>query len=568
MRSKRIFAGILLLAAVLLLASCESGPAPQEEGPYVLRVSTAGSMETLDPAQAEEETVTYHLYENLLRWEDDGAGWGELAPGQAEKWTVETDYAGNATYTFTLREGICWSDGKPVTASDFVTAWQRLADPYGALPHRELLSAISGYAEVQETGDVSKLAVSAVDAGTLTVTLNGSPAWFLAEVCAGAYTMPLREDLRGSWARGTVTNGAYTAAELTASQARLERSVTYYDAANIGPEELYFQPAAEPEADYEQLAAGGLDLVTALPDSALRETAEDWLPEPETRGYGVLMNPAAPPFDNPDIREAFRLVTALADMELGPELRPAAGLVPYGVADYGQRPEEYGTGLWDFRAHGQSRVTMPEAGEYEENCRLARRLLSQAGYPQGDGFPPVEYVYVDSEENAAAAQALRRIWQEQLGVQAAVRGLSREAYDALVVPVLKPDPEAGEMDGEVEIDGGETGTAGMFQLAGWSYSAAYSDAAAVLSYWESGNGDNPTGYANEAFDLVMEAACTAADPDVRDALLHDAEALLLKDGPVIPLYCSGGSCALAEKWSGLYRNPDGVYFLHHIVPAS
>lgn len=557
-----------LLLAVLLLPSCGSGPAPQEEGPYALRVSMAGGMETLDPVQA-AETVTYHLYENLLRWEDDGAGWGTLAPGQAEKWTVETDYTGNATYTFTLREGICWSDGKPVTASDFVTAWQRLADPYGALPHRELLSAVSGYAEVQETGDVSKLAVSAVDAGTLTVTLNGSPAWFLAEVCAGAYTMPLREDLRGSWARGTVTNGAYTAAELTSSQVRLERSVTYYDAAGIGPEELYFLPAVDPEADHERLAAGTLDLVTALPDSALQEAAEDWLPEPETRGCGVLMNAAAPPFDNPDIREAFRLVTTPADMELGPELRPASGLVPYGVADYSERPEEHGTGCWDFRIHGAERVTMPEAGEYEENCRLARRLLAQAGYPQGDGFPPVEYVYVDSEENAAVAQALRRIWQEQLGVRAAVRGLSQEAYDALVVPVRKPDPEAGETDGgEPERDAGETGTMGTFQLAGWAYSAAYSDAAAVLSYWESGNGDNPTGYANEAFDLVMDAARTAAEPDVRDALLHDAEALLLKDGPVIPLYCSGGSYALAEKWSGLYRNPDGVYFLHHIVAAS
>jgi len=545
------------MALLLLLAACGIDPAPREEGPYSLRVSM--DIETLDPAQG-SETVTYHLYENLLRWEDDGTGWGKLAPGQAKNWTVETDYAGNATYTFTLREGICWSDGQPVTASDFVAAWRRLADPYHALPHRELLAAVSGYDAVQETGDVSRLAVSAVDESTLTVTLDGSPAWFLAEVCAGAYTMPLREDLRESW--GTVTNGAYTAAERTAAQVRLERSVTYYDAANIGPEELYFVPASDPAADYEQLAAGELDLVTALPDSALQEMAEDWLPEPETRGYGVLMNPAAPPFDNPDVREAFRLVTALTD--LGPELRPAAGLAPYGVADYGERPEEW-TGCWDFRAHSGSRVTMPEAGEYEENCRLARRLLVQAGYPQGDGFPLVEYVYVDSAENAAAAQALRRIWQEQLGVPVVIRGLSREAYDAQVVPAPKPAPEAGE-PGSEEPDGGETAVA--FQLAGWAYSAAYNDAAAVLSYWESGNEANPTGYANEAFDLVMEAARTASDQNVRDALLHDAEALLLKDGPVIPLYCSGGGYALAEKWSGLYRNPDGVYFLYHIAAAS
>ena len=174
---------------------------------------------------------------------------------------METDYAGNATYTFTLRESACWSDGRAVTAADFVAAWQRLANPANALPHRELLSAISGYAAVQETGEIDNLAVSAPDARTLTVTLAGSPAWFLADVCAGAYTMPVREDLRGSWDKGTVTNGPYTAAEFTSRLVRLERSVTYYDATGVGPEELCFQAAGDPMADYDRLTAGELDLV-------------------------------------------------------------------------------------------------------------------------------------------------------------------------------------------------------------------------------------------------------------------------------------------------------------------
>src|SRR5699024_10161930 len=96
-------------------------------------------------------------FENLMRWEDDGSGHAVLAPGQAESYEVETDYAGNATYTFTLRSGIQWSDGQAVTAGDFVTAWQRLADPANDLPHRALLKDIAGYSKVQETGDSSLL---------------------------------------------------------------------------------------------------------------------------------------------------------------------------------------------------------------------------------------------------------------------------------------------------------------------------------------------------------------------------------------------------------------------------
>ena len=146
---------------------------------------------TLDPAKATaqgSETILYHLFENLMRWEDDGNGYAALAPGQAESYTVETDYAGNATYTFKLRQDIFWSDGEPVTALDFVNSWQRLADPAAASPHSALLQKVAGYDQVQKDGDVSLLAVSAPDDTTFVVTLTGSCAWFLEEVCANTVT--------------------------------------------------------------------------------------------------------------------------------------------------------------------------------------------------------------------------------------------------------------------------------------------------------------------------------------------------------------------------------------------
>ena len=123
MRRRRVLAA--LLAALLALTACGSRnetpdtpvPDSQEAGPRTLAVRLGDAQDTLDPAFVTAqggETILFHLYENLMRWTDGGDGWAVLSPGQAESYTVETDYAGNATYTFTLREGIVWSDGRAV----------------------------------------------------------------------------------------------------------------------------------------------------------------------------------------------------------------------------------------------------------------------------------------------------------------------------------------------------------------------------------------------------------------------------------------------------------------------
>lgn len=101
---------------------------------------------------------------------------------------------GTVTYTFRLRGGK-WSDGVEVTASDFVYAWQRLADPATGSVYAPLLSIVSGYAEAQASGDMSLLAVSAKSSTTLVVTLTGHYDWFLREVCTSIATMPLRQDV-------------------------------------------------------------------------------------------------------------------------------------------------------------------------------------------------------------------------------------------------------------------------------------------------------------------------------------------------------------------------------------
>lgn len=594
---------MFLLCALLALALCACGGAPddgtdqppvEEAGPYTLHVRVSESQATLSPASVTArggETILYHLFENLLRWEDGGDGWAVLANGQAESYTVETDYAGNATYTFTLREGIVWSDGKAVTAEDFVTAWQRLADPANELPHRELMSAITGYGEVQEDGEPAPLGVSAPDSRTLVVALNGSPAWFLEEVCAGAYTMPVRTDLV-SQTNGAVTNGAYRAAACTSQLVTLERSESYYDADPASPEIIEFAAISDSQSDYDALLAGEAALVVDLPAEPLRVLADSglWTAEPVTETYGVLLNTQKAPFDNENVRLAFHLAVdrqAIVDTLGDLTARPAPGIVPYGVSDYSARPaveeeppeetlpdpnaapepEKPAAVCWDFRTHSLEVVTAEHVHDHEADCSYAQALLANAGYPGGSGFPEVEYLYVySSEKDAAIARALQSMWKECLGVSVTIRGVNQEEYQTALSPALHEENNEDDGNGESSEAGTEEELSGIpsFTMAAQEFRPFYSDAEILLNRWHSGSEANVSGYASDAFDILLDAASAVVSPDARDAYLHDAEAILLTDSPVIPVLCRGGSYQLADGLAGLYRGADQVFFLYGV----
>lgn len=573
----------LLLAALMLLTACakeQDAPAePEGETPFTLTAALE-LPETLDPAKS-GGTIAHHLFENLMTWADNGDGFAQLVPGQAESYTLETDYAGCATCTFTLREGIQWSDGEPVEAEDFVAAWRRLADPANDLPDRYLMAIVAGYDQVLETGDPSLLEVSAPDARTFVVTLQAGFAGFLEGLCAGSCTMPVRQELldSGRWGApeaGMVSNGPYTLAEVGSEGFRLEKSMTYHTVNLWGPEELRFVPSAGSESDYARLQSGELDFVLDLPESALLERADGpWLPEPENVTYAVLFNTCRAPFDVPEVRQALCLVinqSEVTRMAGDLTLRTAQGLVPFGVSDFGQHeepeepepeeepvlpgglpaqePEEAPAERWDFRAHARELVTLSVESDYAADCARARTLLAQIGYGTEQPFPEVEYLYVDSPEARTTAQALAEMWRQQLGITVTPRAVTQEEYDAALAPAASEDGGEGEAD-----------SVPAFQLAAQAFTASRDDAGAFLTHWRSGQ--SPTGYASPAFDILLDSASAALAPealDARDAYLHDAEAILLSDGAVLPLYCRGRSCALAENLTGMYRTADGTYF--------
>lgn len=536
--------GLCLALAAGTLAGCGGGSAPG----LALRLSMgqeAGSYDPIRAETAEAETVIVHLYENLLRKAPDTSGGTTLASGVAKKYDMEENYDGTVTYTFHLRQAK-WSDGQTVTAGDFVYAWQRLADPVTNSPSASLLSAVAGYDEVRSSGDVSKLQVSAEGELTFVVTLLGKCDWFLEDVCTDPATMPLRQDNlqtlkeeaiqenlqaeeRGetgtrNWASDParlVTNGPYTASRGEEGELILTRSETYVGGVS-GPEELRFLFHDSPEASWETYAAGEADFVSPLPRAETEAKAEsDWAGAALSQTTVLLFNTQGEVFPDVQARKAFSLAIdrqALSDLTALVS-RPAEGLVPYGV------PDENGE---DFRTQGGDLVG--ESGT-EEALAEANALLGESGY--GSSAVP-RFVYEDTEENAALADALWKAWMKGLKVR-----LER-------VPL-----SADELR--------EALSAGDYDIALTDIRGNALDAESFLDLWRGDSPENVAGYENGAYDTLLKVIRSASDEKARQGCLHDAEALLLDDCPVAPLLFTASAWEAREGLVGILRDGRGFF---------
>ncbi len=359
------------LVCVTLLTAC--GRKESTDGRASLSVCVGETPATYDPIYAQrigDQTILNHLYENLMRLETGENGQTIAVPGAAKSVDMKENSDGTVTYTFRLRGGK-WSDGVEVKASDFVYAWQRLADPATGSVYAPLLSIVCGYAEAQASGDMSLLAVSAKSSTTLVVTLTGHYDWFLREVCTSIATLPLRQDV-------------------------VQRLKQEADAANDNVWPLTEEEMAEQmEAD------------------------ETWQAEPVLETYSVMFNCSR--LEDESIRKALSLVIdreQLAAMA-GITAQPAEGLVPPGV------PEDNAD--LDFRACGGSLLDNdPES--YADRCQDAVDLMQNAGYDRGSDLSAelgaLEYLYVDQGSNKTVAMALCGMWGHYLGVNVTPRAVT------------------------------------------------------------------------------------------------------------------------------------------------
>jgi oligopeptide transport system substrate-binding protein len=501
-----------------------------------LQMHNGGDPGTVDPHKASgdwENRVIGDYIEGLLT-ENAKA---EAIPGQAESWDISED---GTVYTFHLRDGIQWSDGTPVTAGDFVFAFQRLFNPATAADYAYLQFPIKNSEKINsgEITDLNELGVKAIDDKTVEITLEASTPFFLdALTHYTAYPVPkhLVEKLGDNWTKveNIVGNGPYLIKEwLPGSYVRSEKNPGYYDAANVQIDEVFYHVLEDQAAALNRYRAGEFDILTDFPADQY-QWLQDNMPGqahvvPFLGVYYYVMNQEeGQVLSDARIREA--LSTTVVREVIGPDILGTGELPAYGWVPPG-------TNYYVENAYQPEWASVP----YEDRVAHAKELMTEAGY--GPDKPlTLQLRYNTNDNHQRIAVAIAAMW-EPLGVKVELFNAETAVhYDAL--------------------------RAGDFQVgrAGWLLD--YNDPSNTLDLLKTGIsqdgtmnwGNNYGRYSNAEYDKLMVQASTELDLKARGELLAQAEKIAMDEFAAIPIYWYVSKDVVSPKISGFEENAKNIF---------
>lgn len=520
---------------------------------FDINVCFASEPETMDPnlnRTVDGAVMAHHMFEGLYKWVDDGNGTAVLALGQAvaEPEKVTND-DGSVTYTYTLRDDIKWSDGKAVTAHDFEYSWKRLVSPDLAAPYSYMINMVKNANEaVAGEVDPSELGIKAIDDTTLVVELTYDCPYF-KEICAFPTCVPLREDVisadANNWFREPATfivNGPYKMSDWTHNASITMVPNDQYYGGNDGPDSITFKLMDDNRAMLTAFNNGELDYMqNPPPDEVAALLASGKLIPGDYLGtYYACFNNAKAPFDDARVRKAFSLAVDrnyLVNQITQVGEYPAGGWVPSNVYDVD------GPDGPDFRTVGTDYLSVDPA-DYEKNCEEAKALLADAGYPNGEGFPQVTYLYNTDDRHNAIAVALQSMWQNVLGVKIT---LDNQDWNVFL----------------------QTRTAGDYNICRNGWICDFNDPMNFLDMFMTGNGNNDAHYSNTTYDDLINEALVTADPAKRMDLMHQAEKIMIDDDAAIaPLFYYNQPYLISDRVDGMYYTPLGYFFFMHCTPAA
>lgn len=472
-----------------------------------LIVNIGPEPKTLDPTYTETydgSAYIAHTFEGLTSRDKDD----KLIPAVAESWDISEDYL---TYTFYLRTNAKWSDGKTVTANDFVYAWQRAVDPKVASSVSYQLNPIKNASKIIK-GELplTELGVKAIDDYTLEVNLESPTAYFLDLLSITIYS-PLRKDIiekyGDAWTQEEyIGNGPFFLKEhINNDKIVMEKNTNYWNKETIIPQTITFSLLDNPNTIVASIQDGTLLFGSNPPLQDIPKLTEEGYIDyvPLLGIYFLSINTTNEVLKNKNVRKALSLAIdrnyIVEKVTKGNEI-PAAALVPYSVFDIDG----------SFREKGGNYFSVNE-NDYQKNIEEARRLLAEAGYSNGSNFPVLEYS-VESQSSLNIFEAIQQMWKENINIDTRVNQLEWGVF----MQTTRGDKN--------------------FEIARSGWMGDYNDPMTFLDTFLSYSPQNTGSYYNKEYEQLIQSALTNGDKISRMQTLHKAEDVLMEDMPFIPLY--------------------------------
>ena len=602
---KRLFALMLAATMTLSLVACGDSaktggdtatgttePAETTVDANVLNVSIASEPASLDPAlnsAVDGATMLVHLFSGLAKFEQKADGSLELVPDAATELpegVVNED--GTVTYTYTLRDGMKWSDGEPVTANDFVFAWNRAASDDLAADYGYMFEVVDGYDEVAG-GEADSMNIKAVDDKTIEVTLKNSITYWNELLAFPAY-FPVREDVvaNESWATDPSTyvcNGAYTMSDWSHNSViTLKKNDNYFDADSVTMPEINFYLSDDANNMLTNFENGSWQMIDDVPTNEIAALKEAYPDEFVVAGqlgtYYVCWN------INEDILPEGSGLSGKEAEDARAEIRNAISLLfdrNYIVEEIGQAGQVpaasfVAMGLTDadgkeFRENangGKGGYYAVDTASLQSNFDAAIEVLKKYyDYDEASGqftnFPSMTYLYNTSEGHKAIGEYL----QSALAAVGINMQLENQEWNTFL----------------------ETRKAGDYSIARNGWLADYNDPICFLDMWTTASGNNDVQFGKgahqnvaaysldltdlgydtkvtdgtwaETYDVLISDIKTCTDTETRYALMHKAEDLLMQTGAICPLYFYTDIYMIDSSVKGFFSNPLGYkYFMY------
>ncbi|MDY4488478.1 MAG: peptide ABC transporter substrate-binding protein [Candidatus Limivicinus sp.] len=608
---KKILALTLALCMVFALCACgnsaqapaesaapaEESAAPVEAGPSSMAVCLASEPDTLDPAlnsSVDGATLTSHLFSGLAKWAQDETGALVIMPDCAEE-LVEgvVNEDGTVTYTYTLRDGLTWSDGQPVTAGDFAFAWQRAASVELAADYGYMFEIVDGYADIwaDEPAEDAQLNVQALDDKTLEVTLANAVAYWNELLAFPAY-FPVREDVVADEAWATdpstyVSNGPYTMTGWEHNSViTIEKNPDYVDADAILMDKIEFYLSDDANNMLTNFENGSWQLIDEVPTNEIANLKVQYPDEFVVAGqigtYYVCWN------INENLLPASSTLTGAEAEAAEAEIRQAVSLLfdrNYIVEEIGQAGQvpassfvamgmtnSDGSQFYETAGHNDGFVGYYDVSvdAYEDNFAAAVETLKKyytfdEATQMFTDFPTLTYLYNTSDSHKAIGEYL----QSAVAAVGITMNLENQEWNTFL----------------------NTRKNGDYSVARNGWLADYNDPISFLDMWTTVSGNNDVQYGKgehadiamydmdltpygidvnvedgtwaETYDVLISTIKSCTDTETRYELMHLAEDMLMDSGCITPLYFYTDIYMLDDSVEGFYSNPLGYkYFMY------